>query len=113
MMTLYLNCNLRDFSPACGDYPLGKIPNSNRIVVPQINAHLLQRLSHGRDSIVIVLWIPLSSRQRDVAVPFVPYPCRSLDEEYLRVTMLHPVLLEEGMEDVLEAELLARAGRGG
>ena len=113
MVTLCLDCNLRDFPPACSDYPLGKISNSDRIVVPQINADLLQRLSHGRDSIVVVLWVPLSSRQRDMAVPLVSYPRRSLDEEYLRITMLHPVLLKERMEYVLEAELLARAGRGG
>ena len=113
MVTLYLDCNLRDFPPACSDYPLGKVPHSDRIVEPQVNAHLLQRLSHGCDSIVVVFWVPLSSRQRDMAVPFVSYPRRSLDEEYLRVTMLHPVLLKERMEDVLEAELLARGGRGG
>lgn len=76
-------------------------------MVPHIDAYFLQRFPHGCDSIIIVLWVPLSSRQGDMAIPLVANPRGSLDEKYLRVAMLHPVLLEESVQYVLEAELLA------
>lgn len=99
---------IRHLAPACGDYPLGQVPYRNCVVVSKIDTDFLQCFSHCCDSIIVVLWIPLPSRQRDMAVPLVAYPCRPFDEEYLRVTVLHPVLLEEGMQYVLKAELLTR-----
>jgi hypothetical protein len=87
--------NIRDLAPGRGNHSLWKIANTYGIVVTEIDAHFFQSFAHGCNLIVLVFGVSFPTRQSDMPVPFVSYPCRALDEEQLGISMLNPILREE------------------
>jgi len=63
----------------------------------QIYTNLFQCLSHSCNCIVLILGIALTAWESDMSVPLVADSSCPLDEQYLWVAMLHPVLLKESI----------------
>ena len=89
--------DLRYLSPRGGYDTLRKIAHGNGIVVVQVYTDFLQSFPYGSDLVVLIFWIPLSTWENDMPVPFISYPRCPFDEEQFWVSMLHPVLLKESL----------------
>lgn len=65
---------LRHRAPACSNYSLGQVPYKHAVLRCQIKADLLRSFPDRSSSVIQILWISPSSRERNMTGPSVAYP---------------------------------------